>query len=32
MVDFFVELIADITEAFLDFWINKAAAKFKRKR
>jgi len=31
MFDFLTELIADIVDVFLDFWVNKVAAKFKRK-
>lgn len=32
MVDFLLELAADIADAFLDFWINKVVARFKRKK
>ena len=32
MVDFVIELIADIVDVFLDFWINKVVAKFSRRK
>jgi len=31
MVDLIIGLFADIADAFLDLWINKVVAKFKRK-
>jgi|GEM_PF-1274837 hypothetical protein len=32
MLDSFIELIADIADAFLDFWINKVVARFKKNK
>lgn len=31
MINFIIELFADIAEVFLDFWIEKVTAKFKKK-
>ena len=32
MIDFVIEMFSDIAEVFVDLWINKIIAKFKRKK
>ena len=32
MIDFVIEMFFDIAEVFVDLWINKIIAKFKRKK